>query len=359
MFWGCPGVSYQLDVPGKPPRGSAKEASRLDAWTTSTGSFQCEGAALRAPSGCLLTLSLRVSAATPWRELISAAWIRILLFQSLPIGKGWDIDWLVNRQLCLLAQLSLHHAFLLVTSDATPSCSKTPRYLNSFAWGSSSLRNPGGAIHRFPAGNHGLRFRGAATINSHSKCIYHSKCIQHTVSRLKVFWGLMENHYFSSDRLVFPLRFSGEWPDMMHRLFYRRFTSCTHVTCSFSSKALADCQCSTRSCFSGVPCPCQGSKQAVKTSYAGQRVWPSLGGRGWRKRCEERKLLRRSGDVCEDPAPLSGFQPSTLPFQSNIIRVNLQKFGLIRMDINRKTLYNFISQVIQHKQRFVKRVWPS
>lgn len=100
-------------------------------------------------------------------------------------------------------------------------------------------------------------------------------------------WGLNVNHYSVSYKSVFLPRFSCEWSDMMHSLLYRRFTRCTHVKCSFNNKVSADCQYSTRSCFSGMPCPCQGSKRTVKTIYAVQCVWPSLRGWGWKKWCEK------------------------------------------------------------------------
>jgi len=49
-----PGVSSQLDVPGKPLKGGVQEASESDARTTSADSFRREGVAARfqAPSWC-------------------------------------------------------------------------------------------------------------------------------------------------------------------------------------------------------------------------------------------------------------------------------------------------------------------
>lgn len=117
----------------------------------------------------------------------------------------------------------------------------------------------------------------------------------------------------------------------MHSLLYRRFTRCTRVMCSFNNKVLADCQYSTRSCFSGMPCPCQGSKRTVKTIYAVQRVWPSLGGARAEEVMWENKLLRWSEDVGEETRFLrSGFS-------SQILSARFAESRSIRMDLGRKT----------------------
>lgn len=112
----------------------------------------------------------------------------------------------------------------------------------------------------------------------HSSSSAHAACA--TVSSFAVVGSRSKNGHHTSDRCAFPLCFSGGWSDMMHSLLCRQCTRRAHVTGSLHNKASADCQCSTRSRYSGAPCPCQGSKQTLKTIYAVQRVWPSLWVRG-------------------------------------------------------------------------------
>ncbi len=68
----------------------------------------------------------------------------------MTIGEDWNEDQLVNWKICLLAQLPLHHDSPVKCLhycwcctnppvDLTLHLNKTLRYLNSFAWGSSSL----------------------------------------------------------------------------------------------------------------------------------------------------------------------------------------------------------------------------
>jgi len=85
----------------------------------------------------LLTLSLRL------RKVISA----------VTKGEGWNVDGLVNRELCLPAQLPHHNGpvqrphyrrcrtnpSVHLRSILPSPVNTTPRYLNSFAWDSNSL----------------------------------------------------------------------------------------------------------------------------------------------------------------------------------------------------------------------------
>jgi len=78
VFWVCPKASYQWDVPGTPPAGGAQEdpdqmPEHLN-WPLSTQRSSGSTPSSHQMSE-LLTLSLRLSPATPQRKLISAACI--------------------------------------------------------------------------------------------------------------------------------------------------------------------------------------------------------------------------------------------------------------------------------------------
>ncbi|XP_078031325.1 uncharacterized protein LOC117266705 isoform X2 [Epinephelus lanceolatus] len=59
--------------------------------------------------GDLLTLSLRLSPATPRRKVIAVAHSFGQYPELMTIGEGWDVEGPVNQKLRLLAQLRLHH----------------------------------------------------------------------------------------------------------------------------------------------------------------------------------------------------------------------------------------------------------
>ncbi len=67
----------------------------------------------------------------------------------MTIAEGWNVDWLINRKLCLPAQLSLHHNGLVQrlhycctnpSVHLTLHFALTLRYLNFFAWGRNSKK---------------------------------------------------------------------------------------------------------------------------------------------------------------------------------------------------------------------------
>ena len=130
----------------------------------------------------LLTLSLRESPATLRRKLIRAACTRDLVLSGhypelMTIGEGRNVDRLVNRELCLSAQLPLHHdgsvqsphycrrrtdpPVDLPLHPPLTRDTRTPRYLNSSTWGRILIPDPESALHPFPVEDHGLGFGGA------------------------------------------------------------------------------------------------------------------------------------------------------------------------------------------------------
>ena len=75
----------------------------------------------------------------------------------MTIGEGRNVDRLVNRDLCLSAQLPFHPSRVRITADAAPIrlaisrsilpslVNKTPRYLNSSTWG--RISSPTRRVH--------------------------------------------------------------------------------------------------------------------------------------------------------------------------------------------------------------------
>lgn len=162
VLWVFPGVSYQLDVPGKPPRGSWSGVQ-----TASTGSLQRNRAAslLRMPEP--LTLSLRLSPATSQRKLTMATCIYDLwLFWSLPkaYAPTWGLDYTSTGKPNTLPfgsalsspQQSCTTPALVLTPFQSAHPSHTPFCLHSWTRPQNTW-----TIHHFPAAGHGLRLGGA------------------------------------------------------------------------------------------------------------------------------------------------------------------------------------------------------
>lgn len=83
------------------------------------GSSQCQGAVvlLRVPSGCPSSIS-KGRSGYPMKEIhFGHLYLRSYPFGHYPqfvtTGEGWSVDWLVNWELCILAQLLLHHNSLV------------------------------------------------------------------------------------------------------------------------------------------------------------------------------------------------------------------------------------------------------
>ena len=94
----------------------------------------------------------------------------------MTIGEGRNEDRLVNRELCLSAQLPLHHdesvqslyyckrrtdppVDLLLHPPLT--CEQDPKVLELLHLGQDLIPDPESALHPFPGEDHGLGFGGA------------------------------------------------------------------------------------------------------------------------------------------------------------------------------------------------------
>ena len=129
----------------------------------------------------LLTLSIREHPATLRRKLTSAACIQVLILSAttqmfMTIGEGRNVDWPVNQELCLSAQVSLHHDRLIhwlhycrhctdlpvnLTLHAALTREQNPKILELPHSRQELSPNQEGASQLFPVENHGLRLGGA------------------------------------------------------------------------------------------------------------------------------------------------------------------------------------------------------
>lgn len=97
----------------------------------------------------------------------------------LMIGKGWNVEGLVNQELCLPAQLPLHHSGPVQCLWYRRCCTKLPVHLLRRPQ-DTSYSNPKGGNHRFPAENHGLRFRAADSHRSRFTLILSCQNLMHS-----------------------------------------------------------------------------------------------------------------------------------------------------------------------------------
>ena len=123
MSWVCLVTFSWLNMPETPPPGGIQEVSWPDAWTISTGSSWCEGTAT------LLWVSpewLNFSPYLQGRVQPPCGGNSFKLFvpaissfghypQFMTLGKGRNKDKPLNREPCLLSQLSIHHNKLVQT----------------------------------------------------------------------------------------------------------------------------------------------------------------------------------------------------------------------------------------------------
>lgn len=135
----------------------------------------------------LLTLSLNVSPAALQRKLLWNASICNLILWSVPRAHdhSWgfnNVDWLVNQELCLPAQLHIHHnspvqclhyvwgrtkLSVHLTLHFPITHQQDPKIFKLCCLGKQFITNPEGAIHRFLTENHSLKLEGTDSNSCH------------------------------------------------------------------------------------------------------------------------------------------------------------------------------------------------
>lgn len=110
-------VSYLFDVPHNLPKGGAQEPSWSNAWCLLTQkSSGLNPSALRMSELLTPTSVGKPSHPKVWPNfggLYLQSHSFSLYPKLVPMGNSGNLSWLVNRRLCLPAQLSLHHNSLI------------------------------------------------------------------------------------------------------------------------------------------------------------------------------------------------------------------------------------------------------